>query len=182
MVYFLCFFPASTLAASSAGAPCHFRQVATATLQLCASRNTLWNSLLLFNSYLRRFQLQEHHDISVIGYGDILPERFEETPSMATVALCALRITFSAFASLTSCALRGIRLQHSHPIFSFTTTLAPSSGAPSHLRPLAMPTSSLCASRSTSLATTTSSLCASRSTCSVFPSLLRSPHFAASIY
>ena len=38
-------------------------------------------------------RVQEHHDISVIGYGDILPELFEETPSMATVALCALRIT-----------------------------------------------------------------------------------------
>ena len=62
-------------------------------MQICAPRSTLWNSLLLFNLYLRRLQVQEHHDISVIGYGDILPELFEETPSMATVALCALRIT-----------------------------------------------------------------------------------------
>ena len=75
-------FPTSTLAASSAGAPCHLRPVATATLQLCASRSTLWNYLLLFYLYLRSLQLQEHHDISVIGCGDILPGRFEETPSL----------------------------------------------------------------------------------------------------
>ena len=43
---------------------------------------------MLFYLYLRRLQFQEHHDISVTGYGDILPERFEESPSlMATFSL-----------------------------------------------------------------------------------------------
>ena len=33
---------------------------------------------MLLCLYLRRLQFQEHHDFSVTGYVDILPERFEE--------------------------------------------------------------------------------------------------------
>ena len=145
--------------------PCHLRPVATATLQLCASRSTLWNSLLLFYLYLRSLQLQEHHDISVTDYGDTLSERSEETPSlpadyhgtypnwlcrhfpcplhmelgMATVALCDLRISFSAFASLTSLVtLQGVHCRYPLPR-SLSTSAPPSStGAPCHFRPVAI--------------------------------------------
>ena len=47
-----------------------------------ALRGVHYGILLIFYLYLRRLQFQEHHDISVTGYGDILLERFEESPSL----------------------------------------------------------------------------------------------------
>ena len=47
-----------------------------------ALRGVHYGILLIFYLYLRRLQFQEHHDISVTGYGDILLEHFEESPSL----------------------------------------------------------------------------------------------------
>ena len=106
--------------------------------------------------YLRRLQFQEHHDFSVTGYGDILPERFEESPS--------LMATFSLLDITGDGDIGPVRFVE----YIFIPISASS------------PSSSWCAPWSTSLATTTSSLCAARSIFSTYPSLRRPPHYLCS--
>ena len=91
--------------------------------------------------------------ISVTGYGDILPERFEESPS--------LMATFSLLDITGDGDIGPVRFVE----YIFIPISASS------------PSSSWCAPWSTSLATTTSSLCAARSTFSTYPSLRRPPHY-----
>ena len=130
-------FPTSTLAASSAGSPCHLRPVITATLQLCASRSTLWNSLVLFylfpslamaTSFLSASRSPRPYLLDYHGtYLNWLWRHFPCPPhmelGMATVALCDLRITFSAVASLTSLVTATSVLCASRSTFSFPSLL-----------------------------------------------------------
>ena len=109
MVHFLCLFPASTLTASRVGSPFHF--------------------LFCFSIYI--YPAFKYRSITI--FGDSLPERFEES--------CALRGVHGWLPLHRPCALRGVHVRYSLLCFAasiyasrsmFTSTLAPSTGAPPH--------------------------------------------------